>query len=166
MTPKFFTSCPRSLSSAPIHKARSGFTGFFTSTGLSVPFKASAISCTVNGFTVERAPIHRISTSACKAAATWCALATSVAVLKPYSSFTFFSQLRPMTPTPSKPLGFVRGFQIPARKIETASVDSLILFAVSSICDSLSALQGPAIIKGEGISCTQLFSSFFKFMIL
>src|SRR6195952_2352252 len=54
-------------SKAPIHNERSGFTGFLTITGTSTPFKASAISCTVNGFTVERAPTHNISTPAFKA---------------------------------------------------------------------------------------------------
>ena len=38
--------------SAPIHSSRSGFTGFFTSTGTSLPAscRASAISCMAKGF--------------------------------------------------------------------------------------------------------------------
>ena len=50
-------------STPPNHNDKSGFTGFLTSIILSVPSRASAISCTINGLTVERAPIHKISTS-------------------------------------------------------------------------------------------------------
>ena len=82
------------LSIPPNHKAKSGFTGFLTNTILSVPAKASAISCMIKGLTVERAPIQRISTSLSKANFTWSLFATSVAVNKPVSSFTFFNQLK------------------------------------------------------------------------
>ena len=50
-------------STPPSHKAKSGFTGFLTKTILSVPSRASAISCIIKGLTVERAPIQSISTS-------------------------------------------------------------------------------------------------------
>ena len=51
------------LSIAPIHKFKSGINGFFTKTGISMPFRASAISCTANGLPVVLAPIQTISIS-------------------------------------------------------------------------------------------------------
>src|SRR5690606_15179684 len=61
IAPNFLIPARLIRSSAPIHKERSGLTGFLTNTGTSTPCKASAISCTVNGFAVERAPTHKIS---------------------------------------------------------------------------------------------------------
>ena len=102
-------------STPPSHKAKSGHPGFFTKTILSVPSNASPISCIMNGLTVERAPIHKISTSLSRANFTWSLFATSVAVNKPVWSFTFFNHPKPIAPTPSNIPGRVLGFQIPAR---------------------------------------------------
>ncbi|MNS67732.1 hypothetical protein D3C72_1009930 [compost metagenome] len=134
-------------SNAPIHNDKSGFTGFLTNTGISTPCKASAISCTVNGLAVERAPTHSTSTPAAKASSTCFAVATSVAVNKPVSSFALFNHSKPIEPIPSNSPGRVRGFQIPARKIFTFPVFAN-KCAVDTNCSSVSALQGPAIIKG------------------
>ena len=55
---------------------------------------------------------------------------------------------RPTSPTPSKELGRVRGFQIPALSKSIFPV-AFNLTAVSTTCSSVSALQGPAIRKGD-----------------
>ncbi|MCY1524854.1 hypothetical protein D9M68_598110 [compost metagenome] len=89
---------------------------------MSTPFKASAISCTVNGFTVERAPIHKMSTPAARASSTCFAFATSTAVGSPVSSFARFNHSKPILPIPSNSPGRVRGFQIPALKTLTLPV--------------------------------------------
>ena len=146
MAPSFSISAIFSRSKAPIHRVRSGFTGFLTSTILLVPFSSSAISWTMNGFTVVLAPIQSKSTSYSSASFIWSRLATSVVVFSPVTSFTFFSQFSPISPTPSKPPGRVRGFQMPARK---KSISLFFRFlAVSSICSSVSALQGPLMMRG------------------
>ena len=134
-------------SKAPIHSSRSGFTGFFTSTGMSTPFSASAISCMAKGLAAVRAPIQRMSMPAFRASNTCLAVATSVDTYMPVSFFTSFIQARPSTPTPSKPPGLVRGFQIPARNILIPRAASW--RAVSITCSSVSALQGPAITSGR-----------------
>ena len=132
---------------APIHSSISGFTGFFTNTGISTPCKASAISCMANGLAEVRAPIQRISIPCFKASSMCFAVATSVPTNIPVSALTRCSHGKPSTPTPSKPPGLVRGFQIPARKIGTPFLDSSTAVAIT--CSSVSALQGPAIIKGR-----------------
>ena len=134
-------------SRAPIHSSRSGLTGFFTSTGMSTPRSASAISCMAKGLAVVRAPIHRMSMPAFSASNTCLAVATSVATYMPVSFFTSLSHARPSTPMPSKPPGLVRGFQMPARNILIPlSASSLAVFIT---CSSVSALHGPAITKGR-----------------
>ena len=75
-------------STPPIHNSRSGLTGFFTSTGISCPRSASAISCMANGLAVVRAPIQIMSMSPSNAARTCLRVATSVAVYIPVSRFT------------------------------------------------------------------------------
>ena len=116
MAPKFLILAVYNLSIPPNQSDKSGLIGFFTNTILSVPSKASAISCMIKGLTVERAPIQSKSTSCSKARSTWALLATSVAVFIPVSSLTFFNHFKPMAPTPSNIPGRVLGFQIPARK--------------------------------------------------
>ena len=74
-------------------------------------------------------------------------LATSVQTCIPVCSLTFFSHFRPWTPTPSKLPGIVRGFQRPALK--TFTPIALRARAVSSVCCSVSALHGPAMMMGE-----------------
>lgn len=60
---------------------------------------------------------------------------TSVATYMPVSFFTSFNQARPSTPTPSKPPGLVRGFQIPARYIFCPLAAScLAVFITCSFC--------------------------------
>ena len=135
---------------APIHNSRSGLTGFLINTGTSTPFKASAISCTAKGLTVVRAPIHRMSMPAFNASKTWSLVATSVATSIPVSCFTRLSHGKPKVPMPSNPPGFVRGFQMPARKIFTPF--SAKLLAVSITCSSDSALHGPAMTIGRWVS--------------
>src|SRR5690606_223053 len=125
-----------------------GLTGFLTNTGTSTPFNASAISCTVNGFAVERAPIQRISTPAASASSTCLAVATSVVIGRPVSSFALRSHWRPMLPMPSNSPGRVRGFQMPARSTFTLPVLAS-KCAVASTCSSVSALHGPAMTKGR-----------------
>ena len=146
MAPKRFKPALLIRSSAPIHSSRSGFTGFFTNTGISTPFSASAISCTAKGLAVVRAPTHRMSIPAFRHSYTCFAVATSVETYIPVSFFTSFSQLSPSTPMPSKPPGLVRGFQIPARNIFIPLEASSL--AVVITCSSVSALHGPAITIG------------------
>jgi hypothetical protein len=57
---------------------------------------------------------------------------------------------------PSKLLGRVRGFHIPARKAFTLP-DSTISFAVIITCSSFSALQGPEIIYGFPLTGNHFF---------
>ena len=147
MAPRRFKPALLIRSKAPIHSSRSGFTGFFTSTGISTPFSASAISCTAKGLAVVRAPTQRRSISAFRHSYTCLAVATSVETYMPVSFFTSFSHARPSTPTPSKPPGLVRGFQMPARNsLRPLSANCL---AVLITCSSVSALQGPAITIGR-----------------
>ncbi len=137
---------------APIQSSRSGLTGFLTNTATSAPrsWRVSAISCMAKGLAEVRAPIQSRSTPASRAASTWARVATSMAVRMPVSSFTFTSHGKPSGPTPSKPPGRVRGFQMPARKILMPY--SCRARAVVSTCSSVSALQGPAIIIDCGLS--------------
>ena len=124
----------------------SGLTGFFTRTGISVPFNASAISCTRNGFAVVRAPIHTISTPDLMQSETCFSPATSVTTFIPSSFCTLWSHCRAGAPAPSKVFGCVRGFQTPARN--TFTPNALRPSAVCITCDSDSALHGPAISIG------------------
>ena len=148
MTPSFLIPARLKRSRAPIQRSRSGFTGFFTSTGMSVSFRASAISCTRKGLAVVLAPIHTRSTPCLRHSKTCFSLATSVAIFKPYSFFALCIHFKPGTPVPSKHPGWVRGFQIPARN--TLMPKSLSPAAVVITCSSVSALQGPAITLGLG----------------
>ena len=132
---------------APIQSSRSGLTGFLTSTGMSTPRSASATSCMANGLTAVRAPTHKTSTPAFKASKTWSLVATSVATYMPVSSFTLFNHGSPMVPTPSKPPGLVRGFQMPARKMRIPIAANPL--AVVKTCSSVSALHGPEITSGR-----------------
>ena len=133
--------------SAPIQSSRSGFTGFLTRTGMSTPFNESAISCMANGLAVVRAPIQRRSMPAFNASSTCFGVATSVEVSIPVSSFTRCIHAKPSVPTPSKPPGLVRGFQMPARNILTPLLASA--WAVFMTCSSVSALHGPAMTIGR-----------------
>ena len=147
MAPNRFKPAPLIRCKAPIQSSRSGFTGFFTKTGTSTPFKESAISCMANGLAVVRAPIQRISIPAFNASSTCLGVATSVAVSMPVSALTRCIHANPSVPTPSKPPGLVRGFQIPARKIFIPLLANAL--AVFITCSSVSALQGPAITIGR-----------------
>ena len=148
MTPSFRTPARFRRSSAPIHRSRSGLTGFFTSTGISVSWSASAISCMRKGLALERAPTQSMSTPYLRHSYTCFSVATSQHTFMPVSSLTFLSHLRPGVPTPSKLPGCVRGFQMPARN--TWMPLAARSRAVSITCSSLSALQGPAITIGRG----------------
>ena len=119
----------------------------FTITGMSTPRSASAISCMAKGLAVVRAPIHSRSMPALRHSSTCLAVATSVQTYMPVSCFTSFSQARPSTPTPSKPPGLVRGFQMPARNIFCPFEASW--RAVFITCSSVSALHGPAMTTGR-----------------
>ena len=132
----------------PIHNSKSGLIGFLIKTGTFTPFNASAISCTLNGFTVVRAPTHKTSTSKCSASSTCLAVATSIATGSPVSFLACCIQGNPLVPMPSKLPGRVLGFQIPARIISTLPVAANRI-AVCITCSSVSALQGPEIIKGD-----------------
>ena len=133
--------------SAPIQSSRSGFTGFFTSTGTSTPFRESANSCTANGLAVVRAPTQRMSMPAFNDSSTCFGVATSVAVSIPVSALTRCIHAKPSTPIPSKPPGLVRGFQMPARNILTPLLANEV--AVFITCSSVSALHGPAMTIGR-----------------
>ena len=141
--PTFWRRC-----TAPIQRSRSGFIGFLTSTGMSTPRRASAISCTLKGLTVVRAPIQSRSTPNSSAPSTCLALATSVAMGRPVSFLASAIHERPGSPTPSKVPGLVRGFQIPARSTSTTPVAAR-RRQVSRVCSSVSALHGPEIISGR-----------------
>ena len=131
------------LSIPPIHSCKSGCNGFLTITGIPVPRRDSASSCTKNGLPVVRAPIQKMSIPAFKAASTCCGVATSVAVLRPATFPASFSQFKPSTPEPSKLPGRVRGFHEPALRMAFGNL-AAIPRAVSNICLADSALQGPA----------------------
>ena len=148
MTPSFRMPARFSRSSAPTHRSMSGFTGFFTRTGMSVPSRASAISCMRKGLADVRAPIQITSTPYLMHSRTCFSLATSVQTFIPSSCLTRRSHLRPGVPTPSKEPGWVRGFQMPARKTWMPKAASP--RAVSITCSSDSALQGPAMHIGLG----------------
>ncbi len=94
-----------------------------------------------------RAPIQSMSTLCLRASLICFLVATSVATYIPVSSLTRCNHFSPKTPTPSKPPGLVRGFQIPARNTLTPIEDSSL--AVCITCSSVSALQGPDIISGR-----------------
>ena len=149
--------------SAPIHSSRSGFTGFFTNTVASVPRSASAKACTAKGLAVVRAPTHRISMPYFSASSTCSGVATSVATIIPVSFFTSAIQTRAGSPCPSKPPGLVRGFHTPARnRWHPLPANCL---AVVITCSSVSALQGPAMMKARswslgkfsGCNCSSIF---------
>src|SRR5678815_5475737 len=135
------------LSTAPLHSSRSGLIGFLISTGTSTPRNASATSCTLKGFTVVLAPIHKTSTSNVSASCTCLPVATSTVVGKPVNFFACCNQGSPLAPIPSNMPGLVRGFQMPARSISTLPVAAN-RCAVSTTCASVSALQGPLMIRG------------------
>ena len=137
-------------SNAPIHNSMSGLTGFFTSTGTSVPCSESAKACIAKGLAVVRAPIHRMSMPYFMASSTCSGVATSVATIIPVLSFTFLSQPSAGSPCPSKQPGLVRGFQAPARNIWHPFEASC--KAVVITCSSVSALHGPAMINGRSLS--------------
>ena len=102
------------LSRAPIHNDKSGFIGFLTSIGVSVPFTASAISCTENGFTVVLAPIHNMSIPYFKDKSIWLVLATSTANSTSSSFLISEIHFRASSPFPSNVPGLVLGFHTPA----------------------------------------------------
>ena len=133
--------------SPPIQSSRSGLIGFFTSTGTSCPTSASAISCMAKGLATVRAPIQRMSMPCSSAAFTCAAVATSVVTSMPNCFCTRCSHFNPGSPTPSNPPGFVRGFHMPARKILMPLLASCV--AVVITCSSVSAEQGPAIVRGR-----------------
>ena len=134
----------------PIQSSRSGLTGFFTNTGLSMPFMLSAKACIAKGLAVVRAPIHKMSTPYFKQSSTCSGVATSVAISMPVSSFTALSHGRAVSPLPSKPPGLVRGFHTPARNMWQPLSASC--FAVVITCSSVSAEHGPAITNGRSLS--------------
>ena len=117
---------------------------------MSTPCKASAKACTAKGLADVLAPIHMMSILYFKAASTCSGVATSVAISIPVSSFTCFIHGKAISPLPSKPPGFVRGFHIPARKIRHPLAARL--RAVDITCSSVSAEQGPAITIGRSLS--------------
>ncbi|MNT41989.1 hypothetical protein D3C72_1783850 [compost metagenome] len=120
----------------------------------------------MKGFTVERAPIQRISTPAAKASSTCFAFATSTAVGKPVSALARFNHSKPMLPIPSNSPGRVRGFQIPARKTDTLPVAAS-KCAVVNNCSSVSALHGPEMINGSLFTFNQVFNGWmFKFSFM
>ena len=121
----------------------SGFTGFFTSTGMSIPCKLSAIACIAKGFADVRAPIHSTSIPYFRASSTCSAVATSVATSMPVVSLTRCIQGSAFSPLPSNPPGLVLGFHTPARNMWQPFAASCM--AVDITCSSVSAEQGPAI---------------------
>ena len=127
----------------------------------SVPFTASAISCTANGLTVVRAPIQSTSTPNSSALSTCLLDATSVAIGRPVRRLASDSHASPLSPTPSKVPGRVRGFQIPARRTSTTPVAAS-LTHVSSVCSRVSALHGPDMIRGRLAPSTK-FSICFRY---
>ena len=157
MAPNRFIPAWLILSNAPIHNSMSGLTGFFTKTGTSTPFNASAKACTANGLADVRAPIHKMSMSYFIANSTCSGVATSVATIIPVSFFTRCIQGKAFSPFPSNPPGFVRGFQTPARKLWQPFIRNS--RAVFITCSSVSALHGPAITKGRSLSLGNLNGS-------
>lgn len=150
MTPRRLMPAPLMRSRPPTQSSRSGLTGFFTSTGMSTPRSESASSCMAKGLATVRAPIQSTSMPASRQASTCLGVATSVETSMPSSFCTRCSQGRPVTPTPSKPPGLVRGFQIPERKILIPLLANCV--AVFITCSSVSAEHGPAMITGRFIS--------------
>ena len=149
MAPRRLMPAPLRRCRAPIQSSRSGLTGFFTSTGTSTPFSASARDCMAKGLAVVRAPTHNTSMPYFSASSTCSGVATSVAVRRPVSCFTICIQGRAFSPLPSKPPGLVRGFQIPARKMWKPLPASCL--AVFITWSSVSAEQGPAIMNGLSV---------------
>ena len=172
MAPSLFMPAALRRSSAPIHSSRSGLTGFFTSTGLSMPFMASASACIAKGLAVVRAPIHSISISYFMASSTCSGVATSVPTSIPVSFFACSIHFRAGSPCPSKPPGLVRGFHTPARKLWQPFSASC--FAVHIICSSVSAEHGPAMMNGRswslgmlrGRSCSSIIYENFVVLLL
>ena len=152
-------------STAPFHSSTSAFIGFLTSTGVSEPRIASAISCTLNGFEVVRAPIQNISIPKASALSTCFAFATSIATGRPVCFFTSTSHGSAGMPAPSKPPGFVRGFQTPARTMSTLP-DAAKSFAVSRVCSAVSAEHGPDIIIGFLDFKSNIVVSIFVILVL
>ena len=150
MAPSFLIPAWLMRCRAPIQSSRSGFTGFFTSTGTSTPFRLSASDCMANGLAEVRAPTQRMSIPYFKASSTCSGVATSVAVSIPVSSFTCFIQGKAFSPFPSKPPGLVRGFHTPARNMWQPLAASCL--AVVITCSSVSAEHGPAMIQGRSWS--------------
>ena len=138
----------------PIHSSKSGFTGFLTSTGISIPRKLSAKACIAKGLADVRAPIHRMSTPCLRHSSTCSGVATSVAMSMPVSSFTRFSHGKAASPLPSNPPGFVRGFHAPALKIWQPFCAKALAACIT--CSSVSAEQGPAITMGRSLSLGKL----------
>ena len=132
---------------APIHNSRSGLTGFFTRIGTFTPCKLSARDCIAKGFAVVRAPIQSMSKPYLRQSSTCSGVATSVPTSILVDSLTCCSHFSAISPLPSNPPGFVRGFHTPARNRwqPFCARD----FAVLRTCSSVSAEQGPAITKGR-----------------
>ena len=72
--------------------------------------------------------------------------ATSIVMGIWYNSFASSSHFSASSPVPSNEPGRVRGFHTPARN--NCMFIALSAAAVSSTCSRVSALHGPAIIKG------------------
>ena len=117
---------------------------------MSTPCKASAKACIAKGLADVLAPTHRMSMPYFKANSTCSGVATSVEIIMPASSFTLFIHGKAISPLPSKPPGFVRGFHIPARKMWHPFAARLC--AVDITCSSVSAEQGPAMTIGRSLS--------------
>ena len=96
------------------------------------------------------APTQRISIPYFRATSTCSGVATSVEIIIPVSSFTRCIHGKAISPLPSKPPGFVRGFHTPARKIWHPLAARL--RAVDITCSSVSAEQGPAMTNGRSLS--------------
>ena len=138
----------------PIHNSKSGFTGFLTNTGISIPRKLSAKACIAKGLAHVRAPIQRVSTPYLRHSSTCSGVATSVAMSMPVSSFTRTSQGKAASPLPSNPPGLVRGFHAPALKIWQPFCAKVLAACIT--CSSVSAEQGPAITMGRSLSLGKL----------
>ena len=133
---------------APAQRPMSGVMGFLMSTVMSsLPWRLSAISCTAKGDTVVRAPIHSMSTPCLSAHSTCAWFATSTAIGSPVALFTSLSHSRPGSPIPSNVPGLVRGFHTPAR-ITSTLPERASCMAVSTVCSRVSALHGPAMMRG------------------
>ena len=151
MSPMFSAGMPSLMRrlTAPAQRLMSGTMGFFMSTATSLlPRRLSAISCTAKGETVVRAPIHNRSTPWRRAHSTCARLATSTAMGRPVAALTSLSHSSAGSPTPSKVPGCVRGFHTPARMTSTRP-ERASCMAVSTVCSRVSALHGPAMMRGR-----------------